>query len=167
MHWILIGIGLIVLRLTEPMFGMFLSEISWFVFSGLFIYLGFALNNLQTAIRELQIRQRELLLELKRVSKSTRRAVQTLDYNFAQESQNAAQTNTWLETSDDSQDMFFSEIADTLNEDEWEDWLSDEPSDIPNMYKEMQTPTDNMTDVNSDQPSLDSAGWVRRNKNKE
>ncbi|WP_394754670.1 hypothetical protein [Crenothrix sp.] len=165
MHWILIGIGLIVLRLTEPMFGMFLSEISWFVFSGLFIYLGFALNNLQTAIRELQIRQRELLLELKRVSKTTRRAVQTLDYNFGHESSNAAQANTWLETDDGSQDMFFSEIADTLNEDEWEDWLADEPGEVPNIYKEAQaTSSPHTTHSKTDQAFVETDESPRKNK---
>lgn len=142
MHWILIGIGLIILRLTEPMFGMFLSEISWFVFSGLFIYLGFALNSLQTTIRELQIRQRELLLELKRVSKSTLRAVQTIDYNQAQEYKNFTATNSWLEI-EDNQDEFLSEIASPLDDDEWEAWLSDKTSDTPNIFKNLQptTPT--------------------------
>jgi hypothetical protein len=138
MHWILIGIGLIILRITEPMFGMFLSEISWFVFAGLFIYLGFALNNLQTHIRELQIRQRELLLELKRVSKSTLRAVQTADNTNTQPIRNTDQTNTWL-ANDDSYDNFPSEFSDPLNEQEWEDWLSDEPIEAPHAYQTAHT----------------------------
>lgn len=139
MHWILIGIGLIILRLTEPMFGMFLSEISWFVFSGLFIYLGFALNNLQTAIRELQIRQRELLLELKRVSKTTLRAAQILDYNQEQEAKQP-ETTTWLEE-DDMYSDFPSEIPSALDENEWQDWLADKPIIAPRTYKDSPPPS--------------------------
>lgn len=124
MHWILIGIGLIILRVTEPMFGMFLSEISWFVFAGLFIYLGFALNNLQTAIRELQIRQRELLLELKRVSKTTMRAVQTLDYGAGQEAyRSEEQFSPWLSNDDDISELS-AEFGNSLNDKEWSDWLA-------------------------------------------
>jgi adenylosuccinate lyase len=139
MHWILIGIGLIILRITEPMFGMFLSEISWFVFSGLFIYLGFALNSLQTAIRELQIRQRELLLELKRVTKSTHRAVQTLDYNLEYEP-TPPEATTWLEENGAYED-FSSETIHTLNNEEWDKWLSDESGSTHKNYKEMPSTT--------------------------
>jgi adenylosuccinate lyase len=132
----LIGIGLIILRITEPMFGMFLSEISWFIFSGLFIYLGFALNSLQTAIRELQIRQRELLLELKHVTKSTQRAAQTLDYNPEYEP-TAPEANTWLEEDDDAYEDFSPEIVYTLNNEEWDKWLSDESGAITKNHQEM------------------------------
>lgn len=140
MHWILIGIGLIILRLTEPMFGMFLSEISWFVFSGLFIYLGFALNNLQTNIRELQIRQRELLLELKRVSKSTLRAVQTLDYTLAQEAKNTSEVVPWLDTND-IEDPFPVNMPHNLNEEEWDTWASSDPDVVPNIFQETKAPS--------------------------
>jgi hypothetical protein len=141
MHWILIGIGLIILRLTEPMFGMFLSEISWFVFSGLFIYLGFALNNLQTAIRELQIRQRELLLELKRVSKTTMRAVQTLDYSMHQASKNAPEDPEWIDGDDEIHDESPADIANSLEQEEWESWLADDPDIASNIFKDMRPAT--------------------------
>lgn len=140
MHWILIGIGLIILRLTEPMFGMFLSEISWFVFSGLFIYLGFALNNLQTNIRELQIRQRELLLELKRVSKSTLRAVQTLDYTLAQEAKNSSEAVSWLDTTDTEESLPVN-IPHNLHEEEWDGWTSNDPNVVPNIFQEAKAPS--------------------------
>jgi hypothetical protein len=128
MHWILIGIGLLILRLTEPMFGMFLSEISWFVFSGLFIYLGFALNGLQTAIRELQIRQRELLLELKRVSKTTLRAVQTLDYGLEQDVK-PFETSSWLEEYDRHEDSV-ADISSSLTDQDWQNWLAEQTGTV-------------------------------------
>ena len=138
MHWILIGIGLIILRVTEPMFGMFLSEISWFVFAGLFIYLGFALNNLQTSVRELQIRQRELLLELKRVSKTTLRAVQTLDYSGGQDVyRNDGAFNSWLSNDDDISELP-AEFGRSLSDKEWSDWLAHGSAELSNFEQEGQ-----------------------------